>query len=353
MRSVAAQGHARRVDRLHRGDRVALDARDLHQAADGIAGEPEVVLHGDLRGVLHLRRRSPRDRAQRPGRHRAGHADFPLAADLRAGDRGILLVENPDGARGEEEIDDPRLVRAGHEAVVVVKHRRDDSRRSVRRRGDHAPAGGVLLVHGQRVQVHPVHHLERVARRGRVVRLQRAKERSRAALHLEASGQDALRPAAALHARPHDAPDPEEIAVDFPVVSPVIFVLSHECGDRTAQPRRDLQKFRAAVELVRQHGRIRGDLLVPCSVRGGLLAHDEAAADGVVGLRVDLGIRGVEGRKAHRIGVERQALASMEHEVARSRRRRSRARRRASDGELSRISASSAGMESTSTRSGS
>ena len=44
-------------------DRVALDARDLHQAADRVAGQAEVVLHADLGGVLDLRRacrRAPR-----------------------------------------------------------------------------------------------------------------------------------------------------------------------------------------------------------------------------------------------------------------------------------------------------
>ena len=54
---------------LMRRDRVALDARDLHQAADRIAGQAEVVLHRDLGGVLDLRaacRRAPRSGRPRP-----------------------------------------------------------------------------------------------------------------------------------------------------------------------------------------------------------------------------------------------------------------------------------------------
>src|SRR5918997_6145319 len=51
--SVAADGHASRGDGLDRADGVALDAGDLHQPADRVAGEPEVVLDADLRGVLH------------------------------------------------------------------------------------------------------------------------------------------------------------------------------------------------------------------------------------------------------------------------------------------------------------
>src|SRR5690606_25568983 len=46
--AVAAHRHARGVDCLHRPHGVAFDARDLHQAADRVAGQPEVVLHADL-----------------------------------------------------------------------------------------------------------------------------------------------------------------------------------------------------------------------------------------------------------------------------------------------------------------
>src|SRR5690606_26750102 len=42
--AVAAQGHAACVDGLHRAHRVALDAGDLHQSADRVAGQAEVVL---------------------------------------------------------------------------------------------------------------------------------------------------------------------------------------------------------------------------------------------------------------------------------------------------------------------
>src|SRR5258708_10173148 len=47
--AAALQGHARGVDGLDRGHRVALDARNLGEAPDGVAVEAEVVLHGDLR----------------------------------------------------------------------------------------------------------------------------------------------------------------------------------------------------------------------------------------------------------------------------------------------------------------
>src|SRR5688572_31874426 len=48
--AVAAHGHASRGDGLDRADGVALDAGDLHQPADRVAGEAEVVLDTDLGG---------------------------------------------------------------------------------------------------------------------------------------------------------------------------------------------------------------------------------------------------------------------------------------------------------------
>ena len=36
------------------GDGIALDAGNLHQTADGVAGEAQMVLHGYFSGILHL-----------------------------------------------------------------------------------------------------------------------------------------------------------------------------------------------------------------------------------------------------------------------------------------------------------
>jgi len=89
---AALQGHARGVDGLDRGHGVALDAGDLDQAADRIAGEAEVVLHGDLRGVLGLRGTAAHHLGQGARRHRAGRADLALAAHLRPADGRVLLI---------------------------------------------------------------------------------------------------------------------------------------------------------------------------------------------------------------------------------------------------------------------
>ena len=45
--------------------------------------------------------------------HRAGNADLALAADLRAGDGRVLLVEDADGGGGQKVAKDALLVRAG------------------------------------------------------------------------------------------------------------------------------------------------------------------------------------------------------------------------------------------------
>ena len=56
-----------------------------------------------------------------------------------------------------------RLGRTGDEARVVMQHRRHDAGGAIGGRRDHAPAGGVFLIHRQRVEIHPVQHDQRIA----------------------------------------------------------------------------------------------------------------------------------------------------------------------------------------------
>ncbi len=78
--------------RLDRAERAALDARDLHEAGDRVAGHAEMMLErgagavgGDLVGLAHRRR--DRRRA-----HRRGHADLGLAAAFGSRQRGVVLA---------------------------------------------------------------------------------------------------------------------------------------------------------------------------------------------------------------------------------------------------------------------
>jgi hypothetical protein len=80
-----------------------------------------------------------------------------------------------------------------HEARVVVQHGRHDAGGAVGGRGHHAPTGGVFFVHGQRVEVDPVQHLQRVAQRVFGMGRQRVAQRLGAALDLEAAGQPCRR----------------------------------------------------------------------------------------------------------------------------------------------------------------
>ena len=78
--------------------------------------------------------------------------------------RRVLLEEHADRAGGQQEADDAVLVGAGHEVDVVVQHGRDDAGGAVGRGGDDPAAGGVLLVDGHRVERDPLHRArQRVA----------------------------------------------------------------------------------------------------------------------------------------------------------------------------------------------
>ena len=66
---VVPHRQPRRVDRLDGAHRVALDAGNLHQSRDRVAGQAEVVLHADLGGVLDLLVAAVERRDQAAGGH--------------------------------------------------------------------------------------------------------------------------------------------------------------------------------------------------------------------------------------------------------------------------------------------
>ena len=54
VRAVFQQGEGAEFEGFFGGDAVAFDAGDLHQSADGIAGQAQMVFHCHFGGVFHL-----------------------------------------------------------------------------------------------------------------------------------------------------------------------------------------------------------------------------------------------------------------------------------------------------------
>ena len=246
----------------------------------GIAGEAEVVLHADLGGVLDLADVPPSAAVEAAGGHRAGDADFALAADFGAGDRGVFLVEDADRAGGEQEVDDAVFVRARAEALVVVQHRRDDAGRAVGRRGDDAAAGGVFLVHRQRVEVDPVEDGQRIAQRG--FRLRRAVPRTSPARGASRAGRRAACRSRACRAPRRPASPSRSSSRPARISASLRQTLSfaqHQLRDRSCRASsQSASSSSPEWERIRQRRRVGDDAVFGRFV----LVDDEAAADRVV-----------------------------------------------------------------------
>ena len=187
MGAVSAQRERCGVDRLHRAHRITLDARDLHQAADGIAAHSEMVLDADFRGVFDLRVAAAERRGEAGRRHRAGDADFALAPDFRAGKRCVSLAQASDRRRGEQKGNDAVLVGFLVELAIVADHRRDHACCPVGGCGDHAASRCVFLVDRDRIDAYPVDHLRGAVRVLRPLGDQRIAQSLGAAADVESS----------------------------------------------------------------------------------------------------------------------------------------------------------------------
>jgi hypothetical protein len=133
-----------------------------------------------------------------------------LAADLGARDGRVLLEQDADGGRGQQEPDHAVVVGAGNEVVVVVQDGGDDARRTVGGSGDDAATGGVLLVDREGVQVDPIHRPHRVSF---VVGFLQVSEQLRSSPgYPQATGENLLGAGAApVHALLHDGPDVQQL----------------------------------------------------------------------------------------------------------------------------------------------
>ncbi|MNN58191.1 hypothetical protein D3C81_1732250 [compost metagenome] len=109
-----------------------------------------------------------------------------------------------------------------------MQHRRNDPRRAIGRRRDHAPAGRVFFVDRQGEQVDPLHRTQgRTDDIGLVQLLQTAMQFCRAAPHVEATGQDAFVLETLLDAILHGTPERHQAAADFLLAAPDFLVGHH------------------------------------------------------------------------------------------------------------------------------
>ena len=310
MHPVAVQRQGGRRHRLVRPEGVALDAGNLDEAADRVAGHAEMVLHRDLGRVRHLARAAAQHCGEPRRRHRGGRADLALAADLGARDRGAALDQPADRGRREQVVAAAGLAPVRAEIDDVAQDRRHDPGRPVGRGRDHAPARGVLLVHREREQADPVHDLVGRPAVGELLGLQRLVQAPGAPAHLEAAGQLPVHPQAAGDAGEHRVADRVEAVLDLSLAAQGALVGHLDLRDRQAGLGADPQEVGPAVERV---GNRSG--FDPRRSRIALLL-DEAAADRVAHHLVEEGARRVEGAEPHPVGVARQDLGEVEREVA-------------------------------------
>lgn len=323
-------GHAGGVDGFDCAHAVALDAGNLDESADGVAGHAEVVLHGDLGGMFDLRVGTVECGDETTGGHAAGYAYFALTADLGSGDAGVFFVQDADGGSGEEVADEAGFfgcVGAFNETHVVVGDGGNNSGGSVGRSGNDSASGGVLLVDGHGVYRDPVHGGERIFR---AFGFEAAGETGGSAANVKASGEDAFDLDAALGAGLHGPPESEDAGFDsffwrlrLPwmrrpifcgwrsfgtvdgdcgVVEKSYFVVEDELRDGEVVVLCGREEVGGAAE------GIRNGALADCAFGGALcFGDDEASADGVEDLFGKNGVGFVEGCEAHAIGVRDDA----------------------------------------------
>ncbi|GAT89484.1 hypothetical protein CVCC1112_4143 [Paenarthrobacter nicotinovorans] len=163
MRPVPPQRHLRRIDRLRRSNRVPLNTRNLHQPPDRITRQPQIMLHRDLRSVLHLARRTTHHLSQPRSSHRRRRTNLTLTPHLSTGNRRLLLIQHTHRTSSEQELHHhiipvllTGLIHARSVIQRVIQHRRNNPRSTIGRRRHHPTTRSVLLIDRQSNQVHPL-----------------------------------------------------------------------------------------------------------------------------------------------------------------------------------------------------
>ena len=105
----------------HSGDGVAFDTGDLHQAADGVTGQTQMVFHRHLSGVLNLIQILSVNLCKGGSGHRTGSADLCLAATFCAGNGGVALCKAANDTGGGKATEN-LLVREAARVLRVLQN---------------------------------------------------------------------------------------------------------------------------------------------------------------------------------------------------------------------------------------
>ena len=191
----------------------------------------------------------------------------------------------------------------GTKRRVVVQHGRHDAGRAVGGRGDHAAAGGVLLVDRQRVQVDPVQHGQRIAQRG-LGPARQLGDTAGGARRRTSSPPGRMPSRCGSRAR-RSPPWPRQIASRPARISsalaPGLLVGQHQLGDAEAVRAAEREQLGRRSRTVGQHGVLAA---IAAGRPASRLAHDEAAADRVVVFQRAARRRPASrAREAHAVGV--------------------------------------------------
>ena len=82
------------------GNGITFDAGNLYQTADGVAGQAQMMLHGDFGCIFHLIQILPVQLCQCGSSHGTGSADLSLTATFCTGNGGVALGQISDDAGG-------------------------------------------------------------------------------------------------------------------------------------------------------------------------------------------------------------------------------------------------------------
>ena len=250
MRSVAQNRQTRRLDRLDRTHRIAFDARHLHQSPDRIASQPEIMLHTDLGGILHLQRRAAPGGGQARSSHRTGDADFTLTAHFRSGNGSIFLEQRSNRGGGQQKNLDASRVRSRRKPFIKTQHRRYDPGSAVGRCRDHLATRSIFLIHRQSPEIDPVQYGQRVGQGPLLPLHQPRVDQRRTAFDAQATGQYPALLNSAIDTVRHRIGNRTDAGADRFVFLPGTLVGAHDVGDRQPFVGGDPEQVRARTKAI-------------------------------------------------------------------------------------------------------